>query len=194
VNTPAHLIFGAAAFARPGRTSENIAALSGALLPDLSLYLLAAWSLYVLRIPPETVFGTLYFSPLWQGIFAVDNSIPLWAAGLALGLALRNRVIIAFAGAGLLHLAFDFPLHHDDARRHFWPLSDWVFQSPVSYWNPRFFGRITAPIEVAVCLGLSIVLWQRFRSWPARAMIATGMAAELMPAVMFYLMFRHTAG
>ena len=190
MNTPAHLIFGAAAFARPGDRAVNVAALSGALLPDLSLFLLAGWSLFVLGIPAETVFGTLYFSPLWQGIFAIDNSIPLWSLGLGWGLYRRNRVIIAFAGAGLLHLGFDLPLHNEDARRHFWPLSDWVFRSPVSYWDPQRYGRITAPIEIGICLILCVVLWRRFKRWPARAMIAAGALAEVMPGVMFALMFR----
>lgn len=189
MNTPAHLIFGAAAFARPNDRAVNVATLSGALLPDVSLYLLASWSLFVLKIPPETVFGELYFSPAWQNIFAVDNSIPLWALGLALGLLTRNRIVIAFCGAGLLHLAFDLPLHNEDARRHFWPLSDYVFRSPVSYWDPHRHGRVTAPIEMAVCLVLSVVLWHRFHGTFARTFILIGLVVELLPGLMFVVMF-----
>jgi hypothetical protein len=190
VNTPAHLIFGAAAFARPNAPAVNAAALFGALLPDLSLYLLTGWSLFVMGIPPGTVFGELYFSPQWQGIFAVDNSIPLWALGLGLGLALRSRLLIAFAGAGLLHLVFDFALHHDDARRHFWPITDFVFRSPVSYWDPRHFGNIAGPVEIGVSLLLCVLLWRRFRGWFARVLIAAAALAELAPGLMFMLMFR----
>jgi hypothetical protein len=190
VNTPAHLIFGAAAFARPNAPAVNAAALFGALLPDLSLYLLTGWSLLIMGIPPETVFGELYFSPQWQGIFAVDNSIPLWALGLGLGLALRSRVLIAFAGAGLLHLVFDFALHHDDARRHFRPITDYVFISPVSYWDPRHFGNIAGPVEIAVSLLLCGVLWRRFRGWFARVLIVAAALAELAPGLMFMVMFR----
>lgn len=190
MNTPAHLIFGAAAFARPGDRRVNVAALAGALLPDLSLYLMASWSLFVLRLPPETVFGELYFSDRWQAVFAVDNSIPLWSLVLGVGLVLRNRVVVAFAGAGLLHLALDFPLHHDDARRHFWPVSDWVFQSPLSYWDSRFHGNIVGPLEIAACLALCGVLWRRFREWPARALILIAAGAEAMPGLLFMLMFR----
>jgi hypothetical protein len=189
VNTPAHLIFGAAVFARPNAPAVNAAALFGALLPDLSLYLLTSWSLFVLAIPPETVFGELYFSPEWQGIFAVDNSIPLWALGLGIGLALRSRVLIAFAGAGLLHLVFDFALHHDDARRHFWPITDFVFRSPVSYWDPRHFGNIFGPLEIAVSLLLCALLWRRFKGWFARALIVAAAIAEMMPGLMFLVMF-----
>jgi hypothetical protein len=190
VNTPAHLIFGAAAFARPNAPAVNAAALFGALLPDLSLYLLTGWSLFVMGIPPRTVFGELYFSPQWQGIFAVDNSIPLWALGLGIGLALRSRVLIAFAGAGLLHLVFDFALHHDDARRHFWPITDFVFTSPVSYWDPRHFGNIFGPLEIAVSLLLCVVLWRRFKGWFARSLIVAAALAEMLPGLMFMMIFR----
>jgi hypothetical protein len=190
VNTPAHLIFGAAAFARPGKPAVNVAALTGALLPDLSLYLLVGSSLFVLGIPAETVFGELYFSDAWQDIFAIDNSIPLWSAGLAVGLILRSPVAIAFFGAGLLHLAFDLPLHHDDARRHFWPLSDYVFHSPVSYWDPARHGGVVGPLEIAVSLALCALLWRRFRGWFARALVLAAALAELMPGLMFMLMFR----
>ncbi|WP_328795072.1 hypothetical protein [Jannaschia marina] len=41
MNTPAHLIIGLAAFGKPGRPRVTAAALCGALLPDLSLYLMA---------------------------------------------------------------------------------------------------------------------------------------------------------
>jgi hypothetical protein len=189
LNTPAHLIFGAAAFARPGRPVLCAAALAGALLPDLSLYLMVAWSRWVAGIPARTIFDDLYFSSAWQQVFAVDNSIPLWSLLLAAGWIARSPVAIAFAGAGLLHLAFDFPLHHDDARRHFWPLTDWVFASPVSYWDSRHYGNIAAPLEIIACVGLSVVLWRRFKGSFARALIVLGLLAEAAPGIIFALMF-----
>jgi hypothetical protein len=189
VNTPAHLIFAAAAFARPGRPGVNAAALAGGLVPDLSLYLMAGWALYGRGIPAPVVFDELYLSDTWQAVFAVDNSIPLWALLLGLALAWRAWPLVAFGGAGLLHLVADFLLHHDDARRMLWPLSDWVFRSPVSYWDSRHYGHIAGPLEIAVCAGLAVLLWRRFRSWPARGLIAGGMALEMLPVVLWTLMF-----
>lgn len=189
MNTPAHLIFGAALFGRAGRRGTTSAAVAGGMLPDLSLYLLAGVSLLVMGVPPAIVFGELYFSPAWQAVFAVDNSIPLWALALALALCFRAALATAFAASGLLHVVLDFLLHHDDARRHFWPLSDYVFVSPVSYWDPAHHGLIVGPIEVAVCLALSVVLWRRFPGWLPRALIVLAMVAEASPAVMFGLMF-----
>jgi len=59
MNTPAHLLIGAAVFGRPATSRILSSALIGAMLPDLSLYLMAGVSLILLKIPPETVFGEL---------------------------------------------------------------------------------------------------------------------------------------
>ncbi|MDQ6971679.1 MAG: hypothetical protein Q9M30_03440 [Mariprofundaceae bacterium] len=51
-----------------------------------------------------------------------------------------------------LHSCFDFPLHHNDAHHHFYPLSMWQFHSPVSYWDPAHYGGIAGPVELMVVL------------------------------------------
>lgn len=188
MNTPAHIIFAAAAFARPGARARNLAALAGGFAPDVSLFLLIGWAKFVEGRTPEQIFRQDYVSALWQGIFRVDNSIPLWGLLLAAGLAARRGTLAVFAGAGLLHLAFDFPLHNSDARPHFWPLTDWVFRSPLSYWNPAHHGQIVGPVEIAVCVGLTILLWRRFHGPGARALIAVGLLAELAPGLIWPLL------
>lgn len=75
-------------------------------------------------IDARIVFGELYFSDLWQAVFRIDNSFILWGAGFAAGLWWRLDWAIALCGAALLHLLIDFPLHHDDGRAHFLPLTD----------------------------------------------------------------------
>ncbi|WP_421747688.1 cobalamin biosynthesis protein CobQ [Cognatishimia sp.] len=158
MNTPAHLLLGWAVFGRRKSKTIVAAALIGALLPDLSLYLLAGTSLFVLGITPEVVFGELYFSELWQTIFAIDNSFIIWSGLLALAMWSQRSWAIALCGAALLHLALDFPLHHDDGRAHFWPISDWIFASPVSYWDNRHFGSIVGPIELGLAVGCSVAI------------------------------------
>ena len=133
MNTPAHLIFGLTAFGKANLTAVTAAALAGAIIPDLSLYLMAGWHLAVAGTPPEVVFGELYFSDAWQSVFWIDNSMVLWGIALVIGLMWRSPVVIALCGAALLHLVLDFGLHHDDGRAHFWPISNWIFASPVSY-------------------------------------------------------------
>ena len=189
MNTPAHLIFGAAAFARPDAPRVTAAALAGAMIPDLSLYLMAGFHLLVLGTPGRVVFDELYFSDLWQQIFAVDNSFVLWGIGLAIALWRRSAWAIALCGAALLHLAFDFPLHNDDARMHFWPISDWKFISPVSYWQGSRGGDVVGLFETSAVMVLSG--WLIWRFWGSRwkwvyALLAT---LQIAPFLMWRLVF-----
>jgi hypothetical protein len=178
VNTSAHLIVGAAAFAKPEDRRITGFALLGALLPDLSLYVLAGAALFVFGLAPGHVFGTLYFSPTWQTIFAIDNSFLIWGAALALGIWKKLIGLIALSGAAFLHLLLDFPLHHDDGRPHFWPVTDWVFQSPVSYWDSDHHAMWIAPLEAAAVTILAFLVFRRFQAWPMRAGVAALLAAE----------------
>ncbi|MBD3662792.1 cobalamin biosynthesis protein CobQ [Sulfitobacter aestuariivivens] len=189
MNTPAHLLIGAAAMGRNGDRLLIWAAMTGALLPDLSLYLLAGASLFIFQIPPDVVFDTLYFSDTWQTIFAIDNSFILWGALFGLALWYRVGWAIALTGAALLHLALDFPLHHDDGRPHFWPLSGWIFESPVSYWDNRRGALWVGPIEVALAGVCAFVLWRRRPGWVLSVLLAALLAAELMVARVWMFVF-----
>ena len=192
MNTPAHLLIAAAIFARPASDAagrrRNWAALAGGLAPDGSIFLLVAWSRWGLGHDWAQIFQQDYGSALWQGVFRVDNSIPLWGAlGLA-ALALRRPAPAIFAGAALVHLLCDLPLHHSDARPHFWPLTDWVFRSPLSYWNPARHGVEVGLAEGLLCLALAVWLLRRFRSAPARAAILLALAAEATPTFLHPLL------
>lgn len=189
MNTPAHIIMAAAVFAKPDQPKRNTAALVGGLLPDASLYTLAGWHLFVLGTPPQTVFDEYYFSDAWQSIFAIDNSFILWGMVLALGLWFKITWLWVLAGAALLHIGFDFPLHHDDGRMHFWPVSDWIFQSPVSYWDRKHYGGFVGPIETGLCLILLVILWRRFAGWFARVLIAAAGIFQIAPVFIWLFMF-----
>lgn len=193
MNTPAHLIFAAAAFARPYQRRTTLAALGGALAPDLSLYVMTALSIYVLGISPSVVFNQLYFSDPWQAVFAVDNSFIVWGAGLALAWGMGARMAMIFAASGLLHLAFDFPLHHDDGRPHFWPVSDWVFQSPISYWDTAHHAGVVGPVETGLSLLFCLVLMRRFGSLRSRLLIGCLALVQLAPALFWVLVFVDSA-
>ncbi|WP_371171028.1 cobalamin biosynthesis protein CobQ [Aliiroseovarius sp. 2305UL8-7] len=187
MNTPAHLIVGAAVFGRDRKTTW--AALIGALLPDLSLYLMASYALFIAQIPERVVFGELYYSDLWQNIFAIDNSLLLWGAGLGIALWLKARVWTAFFGSGLLHIAADFLLHHDDGRRHFWPITDWVFESPFSYWDSSHHAGWIGPVIAGFCVVLTVILWRCLRNWGWRITFAILLFMELYTLRGWFLHF-----
>ena len=164
-----------------------MAALFGGFAPDLSLYAMTGVATLVLGIPAERVFRELYYSPTWQQVFAVDNSFVLWGLGCALALWARSRVLTVFCAAALLHIALDFPFHNHDARPHFWPLTDWVFISPLSYWDPRHFGGVVGWIEWLACAVCLVVLWRRFHGVVARCLIGLGAALQLVPMILWRL-------
>jgi len=189
MNTPSHLLIGAAVFARRGQGRVTLAAMVGGVIPDIPLICMVGWSLWVAGIPAETVFDHLYFSDSWQQVFAVDHSFFVWGAALALGQWRDWPVLRAFAGAGLLHAGVDFLVHHDDARRQFWPVSDWVFHSPISYWDRAHYGGIVAPLEGVLDLICAVVLWRRLgRVWE-RVVVVGAALMVAAPMLAFAIMF-----
>lgn len=186
MNTPTHLIMGAALFSRAGDRGRTWGAIAGSFAPDLSLYLMASAAL-AMGIPAGRVFGELYYSAAWQQVFAVDNSFVLWALAFAVAWWSGRGWAIAFTGAALIHLAFDFPLHSHDARAHFWPLTDWKFISPVSYWEGEG-GRLVGMLELALVVVLGAILLVRHSDWRARAGFAAIGAAQLAPAILWPLL------
>lgn len=189
MNTPAHLLLGVALFGRKEVPRSGWAAALGSLVPDLSLYLMAGAALFALQIPPERVFGELYFSDAWQTVFAIDNSFVIWGMILLVAVWFRNSLAIAFAGGGLVHMATDFPLHNDDARPHFWPLTDWVFASPLSYWDSGHHAAAVVPVLVCVAMASAIVIWRRWHRLGVRAAVLVAVMLELWVARQWLVFF-----
>jgi len=73
---------------------------------------------------------------------------------------------------------------------HFWPLSDWVFRSPFSYWNSQYHGDIIAILERLMVAGVMVLLWRRFKSWKMRAFYALLATAELAPFILFHMVLQ----
>lgn len=195
MNTPAHLIIAAALYARPekapkdGNRHRTAAALLGGFLPDFSLYFGFVWAVFILGRSPDVFFRTDYYRPEVQMIMAIDNSVFVWGAVLGLALWMRREILAICATTALVHIALDFPLHNDDGRAHFWPLSDWVFVSPVSYWDPAHYGNIVAPLEALLCVVLLVVLFRRFHGLAARAVIVLAGLAQVLPTLAWVFLF-----
>ncbi|MEM6387213.1 MAG: cobalamin biosynthesis protein CobQ [Pseudomonadota bacterium] len=180
MNTPAHLIVGTAVFGKPHGRGTYLAALAGAMTPDLSLYVMVAVSIWVMGISPRVVFGEYYYSDAWQAVFAVDNSFVLWGVLFAVAVWRGMPRLFAFAGAALLHIALDFPLHTHDARMHFWPLTNWVFESPISYWDTGAYAGVVGPLELVLSVLCAVYLWRRFHDIWVRSATAILMVMEVL--------------
>lgn len=153
---------------------------------------MASVSLYVLNISPQVVFDELYFSTGWQQVFAIDNSFFVWGTVFAFAWWFTAKNMMVFAASALMHLALDFPLHHDDGRPHFWPVSDWIFESPVSYWDRSAHAGLVGPIEMGLCVLFCLILMRRFYS--LRSRLVTGALGLVQLAPVFVWMFVFASG
>jgi len=108
---------------------------------------------------------------------------------LLAGLVLRIEWLWAFGLAALLHALCDLPLHNDDGHPHFWPFTDWVYASPVSYWDPDHHGFAAGLAEAGLSVAVSIILLRRFKGLIARIAILVALFAEVLTSVGFGLMF-----
>ncbi len=178
------MLIAATVFARPLRPATLIASLAGGLVPDMPMFAMVMWATRVAGVPEGEVFGRLYYSDRWQAVFAIDHGLLVWGTLLVLAVWRRNPILQAFAGAGLLHVAADFLTHNDDARRQFWPVTDWVFRSPVSYWDPRFYGAEFAVFEFGLAVALAgLLCWRLRRGWE-RALILAVAAPIVVPVLL----------
>ncbi|MEO0883074.1 MAG: hypothetical protein AAFY34_10105 [Pseudomonadota bacterium] len=193
--TQTHLLVAAALFTRRDSVRRNSAVIAGALIPDAAIFILFGWAVMT-GIPQETLWREVYWQDPWQTWTAAGNSIPLYLTGLLISLALirpgdgrpRWQALPAlFCLAALTHLMADIPLHNDDAHQHFWPLSDWRFYSPVSYWDRDHHAGIVAPLETLLGLVLCIVLFRRFRSLWVRGVLGISILAYLAVPLFFIL-------
>lgn len=186
MNTPAHAIFNLAILGRKQRPEWNPLIIWGALIPDLTMF-----GFFILLklsgVPDPQIWGVEYFRPFWQTTFDVFNSIPLALLGMGLMFYFKRIGIALLFVSILLHCLEDLPLHYDDGHRHFWPLSDFRYQSPVSYWDPDHYGQIVAPIEFILVMIVSVYVFKRVRSPFTKGLVVA--ANVLPPVVGLYFVF-----
>ncbi len=165
MTTQSHAIINIAMLSRPGKPELHRYALIGAVLPDLPMFIFFAVETFILQTPQQELWSERYFIKTWQNFFDLFNSIPITLVFLALCRCLVKSESATILGWSLLlHSLFDFFLHNDDAHHHLFPLSDFAFESPVSYWDAAHYGHIVRPIEICVTLAVSIYLFQRLQS------------------------------
>ena len=144
--------------------------LAGSLLPDVAIFLWAPYQWLVNDVSSDEMWDVLYFEPPMQNLIAWFNSIPIYGALAVVGFIAQQRetsktwgkLMLFFAVAALIHIATDIPVHADDAYRHFWPISDWRFYSPLSYWDIDHHAGWVGKIDIVIAFGCIAGLWQRF--------------------------------
>ena len=156
MNTPTHVMISLALLSKRGMDGQPtyiLPSIAGAVLPDVAMFAFYGVEKFVLGNSEQEIWSERYFLPQWQDIFDVFNSVPILGIALAISLIARRRGWVVLFLSMLLHVACDLPLHHDDGHRHFWPLRDWRFASPVSYWDPNHYGGPAAVAELVLFVG-----------------------------------------
>ncbi len=172
MNTPAHLILNLSVLGRKKPPTHQLWVLAGAMIPDLPMVGFYAWE-KLIRGVPEVVIWEDYFDARWQVVFDLFHSFPVALLGAGLSALAKWKGLLLFWMSMALHSAGDFPFHHDDAHRHFFPLTDWQFVSPISYWDPHFHGDLFSIVEILMVMGLSLWMW-RTASWVGTKIILAG--------------------
>jgi hypothetical protein len=137
------------------------AVLLGALLPDLPMFFFFVVESVINGESQSTIWGQLYFRQDWQNLFDSFNSIPFVLMGLSAAYYFGSTFWLYLLLSMSLHIMGDFPLHHDDGHHHFFPISGWRFDSPISYWDPRYYGRVFRVIEMIIAIGGCVILYRR---------------------------------
>ena len=168
MNTPAHAVLNALIVARDPSQNLLTPAVIGAILPDVPMVFFYVYQRIWAARPEFQIWGQLYFHASWQAFFDIFNSLPLVAVGGLLAWWIGSQRLGVFCMSMALHAVSDFLVHHNDAHRHFFPLTDWRFQSPVSYWDPRHHGDIFLLGESIFTLVGAIILTYWYRETSAR--------------------------
>jgi hypothetical protein len=185
MNTHSHALMGAFLFGK-SVPKRAWAGLLGGLTPDVPMLVIVA-TLMAAGVPGHTIFDEMYWQGWWQITNAIAHSFLLWGGLLALGLYKRWPVLAIFAGSALLHSCIDFLVHREDAHMSFWPLSNYKFMSPVSYYEPEHFGRQFSLFDSALGVVMTFVLAARFKNWIVRGLLALCFLSYLAFPVMLAL-------
>ena len=189
MHTPAHLAASLFVWPKETRWADAAAVAFGAVLPDLTMFLFYGYQ-KAIGTPEKEIWKTLYFEEQWQYCFDVFNSIP---SAILLFIVFRwlkirwAQLLVASAG---LHMLCDLPVHHNDGHRHFLPISNWRFESPVSYWDPAHFGLIFATLEFVFAISALIFVMRKGEKPMSRIAIGTLTIYAMLIALLVFVLAR----
>jgi hypothetical protein len=172
MNTPAHAVFNLLVLGRKKHPEDLTPIAIGAVLPDMPMVSFYFANKVILGAPEMVIWSQTYYSPGWQIFFDFFNSLPIIALIGLVAWRLGSRWMAMLSASMALHSVCDLLLHNNDAHRHFFPFSNWRFESPISYWDPSHFGLWFAPVEIAMVIVGSFWLLRRYQSRWAKSVFA----------------------
>lgn len=203
--TPSHIIYSWALAKKTNgdlaptvAKKRTLAFVLGALLPDTPTYIFFIVCGLILGYSGEVMWDDMYFNSGWSIPITLTHSFLLWPALITASTYFGWKFLRWFSISALFHTIVDFFVHTDDAYRHFYPLSNWKFHSPISYYNPAEYGIYVGLFDTVLVLFLLSYLYQIYRQkttkWPLYiivvAMIFYGIRLVAEPLIMYL----HTYG
>ena len=154
MNTPSHYIINLAILGSC-IPKANVAITLGAIIPDIPIFIFYFIAKFIYKLPEKEIWSVAYYQPFWQNIIAMLHSFPLILVGLFIAVACNCKTAVVLCLSMICHSFLDFPFHHDDAHRHFFPVSNYRFISPLSYWDIKHHGNLVALVELLLVLILT---------------------------------------
>lgn len=183
MNTPSHYIVNLAILGKKFSPQANLAIGIGAILPDVPIFIFYFVAKFIHKMPDSQIWSEAYYQPFWQNIIALFHSFPMALIGLIACWYWGWKPGAILFGSMILHSCFDLPVHNDDAHRHLYPFSNYRFISPISYWDPRHYGKIVALVELISVLILTPLVFGFLRSWTTKSLV---IAVELFAIVGYF--------
>lgn len=157
MRTVSHALIGTSLGVKAGLSRTHVVALAiGSSIPDLPLFVLTAVTMLGSSSWDEgmaLMHENYAYNPLWIALHNTPHSLIVLAVlALLFGLLYRFRwaAIILWGLLGAtLHTVIDIFTHATDGPYFLYPLSASIrFESPVSYWDPSYFGRSFTVFEI----------------------------------------------
>lgn len=205
MNSQTHLIMGAALFGKP-LPRLAWAGAAGGIVPDLPMYVIVG-GLRLQGYSLDRIFSEFYWKDFWQIANAIGHNFLLWGCLTIVSawIIARRRMSVgtdtggggagmtfAFSASALAHSVIDFLCHRDDGHMHFWPLSDWRFRSPVSYWDPNHYGTQFSIFEAVLGIAIAAILFRRYANPGIRLALALCVIAyAAVPLFYFWSLSSH---
>jgi hypothetical protein len=196
--TPSHFIYSWAlakrtekAASHPEAKHRTIAFLLGAVLPDIPVYVFFLVCGVLLGYGHELLWDDMYFNSSWSVVFTLSHSLLLWPAVLAVAQWRQWLFLKWLSISVLIHIVVDFCVHTADAYKHFWPLSDWRFVSPISYWDHASYGDYVNAFDSMLIVVLLTWLTTKYPRSRIRFLIFGLLALAFARLIMSFLFFTY---
>jgi hypothetical protein len=161
------------ALAKHGVKAGRAAGISGAIggsFPDIPAFVATAY--YVgptfasegWSAMDEEMLQNIYFTGPFGGTGStLHSAVPVVALlGLYFAFKMGRRdgrsILLWFLLGWFGHTVADFLTHVDDTRPLFWPISNWEWSSPISYYNSAYYGTEFQLVNNSLMLFLIVLL------------------------------------